>query len=180
MGQVSRTRLGRAPISCRLCSARRYADRMPASDVNPNTIRREHLWERLWAGLVVLYSVGRALVVWRTLAKYGVNPVVYLIIDVATSWPYGIATARIVFNVLRHRWSHVRNWILVAVPTFIAPDLYLLITAHRAPRTVYVVLIMVIAFLAAAAVATLIQQIRAGRRVTYRDAELAGSVGRAV
>ncbi len=165
MSQVSRTRLGRAPIRCCLRSISRYADRVLVSDVNPDTIRREHRWERLWAGLVVLYSIGRALVVWRTLAKYGVNPVVYLIIDVVTSWPYGIATARIVFNVLRRRWSNVRNWILVAAPTFIAPDLYLLITAHRAPHTVYVVLIMVIAFLAVAAVATLMQQIRAGRRV---------------
>jgi len=144
---------------------------MSVNDVNPDTIRREHLWERLWAGLVVLYSIGRALVVWRVLAKYGVNPVIYLVIDVITSWPYGIATARIVLNVLRRRWSRVRNWTFVAVPTFIAPDLYLLIAAHRAPRAVYVVLIMVIVFLAAAAVATLMQQIRAGRRKARRNAD---------
>lgn len=126
--------------------------------------RRQIFWERLWAGSVVLYSVGATFVVWRTLAKYGVNPILFFIIDVTTSWPYGIATARIVVNVIKLEWKAVRKWTWVAVITFVTPQVYILVSARHAPRDVYLIVIMVISFLVLFALISVLLHIRSSRR----------------
>ena len=122
--------------------------------------RREILGERIWAGLLVLYSTGAAYLVWRTLSKYGVNPIAFLIIDMVTSWPYGISTARIVVNAVKRQWHEVRKWAWVAAATFIAPDVYVLASASRAPRSVYLILIVVISALVISAILSVLLQIR--------------------
>jgi hypothetical protein len=125
-----------------------------------NQTRREIFWERIWAGLLVLYSVGAAYLVWRTLGKYGVNAIIFLVIDVVTSWPYGLATARIVVNVVKREWKAVRKWAWVAAITFITPDIYVLASATRAPRDIYLLIIAVITLLVLFAILSVVLQIR--------------------
>ena len=143
----------------------------PEPHSEANRSRKEILWERIWAGLLVFYSVGAAYLVWRTLSPYGVNPIVFLIIDMVTSWPYGLATARIVVNVVKARWSEVRKWSWVAGVTFIAPDVYVLASAHHAPRHIYVLLLLVITALIALAILSIILQIRSWGRLAASTAE---------
>jgi hypothetical protein len=142
------------------------------SGVKPT--RREIFWERLWAGVLVLYSVGAAYVVWRTLGKYGVNAFVFLIVDVATSWPYGIATARIVVNAVKRNWKEVRKWTWVAAITFTTPDVYVLASAHHAPRDVYRIIVVVVAFLVLFAILSVVLQIRSGGKLATRSTRDAG------
>ncbi len=130
--------------------------------------RREILGERIWAGLLVLYSTGAAFLVWKTLSQYGVNPVAFLIIDMVTSWPYGISTARIVVNAVRRQWHEVRKWAWVAAATFIAPDVYVLASANHAPRRVYLFLIVVISALIISAVLSVLLQIRSKSKLEDR------------
>ena len=128
--------------------------------------RREIFGERIWAGLLVLYSTGAAFLVWKTLSKYGVNPIAFLIIDMVSSWPYGISTARIVVNAVKRQWHEVRKWAWVAAATFIAPDVYILASASRAPRSVYLILVVVISALILLAVLSVLLQIRSKGKFT--------------
>ena len=128
--------------------------------------KREILGERIWAGLLVLYSTGAAFLVWKTLSKYGVNPIAFLIIDMVSSWPYGISTARIVVNAVKRQWHEVRKWAWVAAATFIAPDVYILASASRAPRSVYLILVVVISALILLAVLSVLLQIRSKGKFT--------------
>jgi hypothetical protein len=139
-----------------------YAGGMVAQKPHTDHVptRREIFWERLWAGMLVLYSVGAAYIVWRTLGKYGVNAIVFLVIDVVTSWPYGLATARIVVNVVKRQWKAVRKWSWVAAITFITPDIYVLASAHHAPRDVYLIIVVVVTFLVIFAILSVVLQIR--------------------
>jgi len=125
--------------------------------------RREHFWERAWASTIIMYSFGATFVVWKGLAKYGVNPIYFFIIDVCTSWPYGIATARLAVDVVRRDWKDARKWALVALVTFFTPQVYILIVAHHVPKDVYLIIIAVIICLTFFAVVALIQQIRTTR-----------------
>lgn len=127
--------------------------------------RRQIFWERLWASSIVLYSVGATFVVWRTLGKYGVNPVLFFVIDVITSWPYGIATARIVVNVINRKWKAVRRWSWVAAITFVTPQVYILASARHAPRDVYLIVISVISFLVLFAFLSVLLHIRSSQRL---------------
>ena len=126
--------------------------------------RREAVLERLWAGTIVVYSFGAAVVVNKTLRKYGVNPYLFFVIDICTSWPYGIATARIVINTMAKNWKAVRKWTWIAAITFVTPQVYILITAHHAPRDVYLIVIAVISFLIVFAIAGVLLQIRNTRK----------------
>lgn len=127
-------------------------------------LARQPLIEKLWASTIVIYSFGATLVVWKTLHKYGVNPLLFFIIDVCTSWPYGIATARIVAKVFERDWKQVQKWSLTAAICFVTPQVYVLAASHHAPKDVYIAVISVCVALGCFALLSLLIQIRSGRR----------------
>ena len=88
---------------------------------------------RAWAIGVVLFSVGRALITWPTLSTYGVNPWVFLAIDVVTAPPYGIAQALTV-KILRDRTRPPRDaliWAVIVVVMFLAPYIYIIAASEE-------------------------------------------------
>lgn len=140
---------------------------MPVRKVNSGSglTRRQIFWERLWASTILLYTIVATLIVWKTLSKYGVNVLVFFVIDAITSWTYGIATARLLLSVIKGDWKIVRKWSLAAALSFITPQVYILTSARHAPRDVYLIVVVVIALLILFALATLLLQIRKSRRV---------------
>lgn len=133
--------------------------------------RRQIFWERLLASTVLLYTVGATFVVWRTLEKYGVNVLLFFIIDGITSWTYGIATARLIVSAIKREWRAVRKWAEASAISFVVPQIYILVSARHAPHDVYLTVIIVISFLSFLAALTLLLQIRRSRRddVKRRD-----------
>ena len=95
--------------------------------------RRQTLWERLLASSVLLYTVGATFVVWRTLGKYGVNVLLFFVIDAITSWNYGIATARLIVGAIKREWKAVRKWAVASAISFVTPQIYILASAWHAP-----------------------------------------------
>jgi len=96
-------------------------------------IRSLGLLGRAWAVGVILFSVARALIAWPTLGSYGVNPWVFLAVDVVTAPPYGIAQA-VTVKILRNRSRLPRDaapWALVVVLMFLAPYLYILLASDE-------------------------------------------------
>ncbi|MBI3430228.1 MAG: hypothetical protein HY050_09300 [Actinobacteria bacterium] len=134
-------------------------------DSGSGLTRRQTFWERLWASTILLYTVVATLVVWRTLSQYGVNVLLFFIIDAITSWTYGIATARLLLSVIKGEWKVVRKWALAAAISFITPQVYILASARHAPRDVYLMVVIVIALLVFFAALTLLLQIRKSKLV---------------
>lgn len=128
---------------------------------------KRRLLERLWVIVVILYGAGRAFVVWKALGKYGVNPWLYLALDIASSWPYGVATARLVTSVIDREFSRARTWGVVAAITFLLPDLYILAVARHVPTEVYIIFISIISLLALLAIASLVSKVRNGRKARH-------------
>lgn len=60
---------------------------------------------RAWVAAIFGYSVLRAVVVWPTLGRYGVNPWMFLFIDVVTAWPYAVGQVRVVQGLRRRNWQ---------------------------------------------------------------------------
>jgi len=120
--------------------------------------------ERVWVLLVVVYGFGKSLVVWGALGKYGVNPFIYLVVDIAAAIPYGIATARVVINGIARNWREVRKWSRVATITHFIPDIYIFSVIRSAPRIIIDGLISVIAFFTLVAIASVAAQMREHRR----------------
>jgi hypothetical protein len=125
---------------------------------------RQSLIEKLWASTIVLYSFAATIIVWRGLHKYGVNPLLFFVIDVCTSWPYGIATARVVAKVFERDWRSVQKWSWIAAICFVTPQIYVLSASHHAPRDVYLIVITVCVIMVIFAVGSLFWQIRKGSK----------------
>jgi len=119
---------------------------------------------RAWVVAVLAWSVARTLVVARMLGRYGVSPWAYGAVDLAVSWPYAMATAGVVTNLLDRRRSAARRCALAAAATFLAPDVYLVLAGHGKPTVVYVVVVVVSVLFAGSALVSVGLQVRAGRR----------------
>ena len=102
--------------------------------------RRRVVLERIWVVATVGYGMARALLVGATLSQYGVNPWGYLALDLATSVPLGIATARVVCALVDRDLRKARNWGIVAVLTDFAPDVFIVVVGRDMPVIVYGVL----------------------------------------
>ena len=85
-------------------------------------------------GVVVLCAL-RAVVVWPMLARYGVNPWWFLVLDVGTAPFYGLGQAMGV-KILRDESRPLRAampWIGMVLFSFLAPYLYVLRSAGSLP-----------------------------------------------
>lgn len=122
--------------------------------------KRIKLWERLWASSILLYTVFATIVVWKTLSKYGVNPIIFAVIDAITSWSYGIGTARLVTTLIEKKRDQLTKWVFVSALSFIIPPIYVLSSASHAPKSDYYSVIGVIAILAIFTINSLNSQIK--------------------
>lgn len=119
--------------------------------------------ERLWILLVVIYGVGKSIVVWHTLGKYGVNALLYFIFDIGAAIPYGIATARVVIYGLVRDWPRVRIWGAIALVTHFIPDIYIFAVLNEPPPLLVDGLVFVLVLFTVVAIIGLVRQVQ-GRR----------------
>lgn len=120
---------------------------------------------RSWAIGVVLFSAARALVAWPTLGRYGVDPWVFLAIDLLTAPPYGVAQA-VTVKILRDArrpWHDASVWAGIVLAAFLAPYVYVFAASGSLPPLATIgVLVWMCVFGALAAWRTW-SQIRSGR-----------------
>jgi hypothetical protein len=104
--------------------------------------RRRVLLERGWVVGIVLFTIGRFVVAYGTLERYGINIWVFGFIDIITAVPYGVSTARLAGAIVDRNFTGMSQWGLLACFTFLAPYLYLIWEGIDAglPSLVYVVL----------------------------------------
>lgn len=126
--------------------------------------KRQTFWERIWASTILLYTLAATFVVWKALHKYGVNPYLFFLIDLITSWFYGIASARLVVALIKKRWGESQKWGWLSAINFILPQAYILLAARRVPHHLYVIIYSVIGALIAFALIGIGSQIRSARQ----------------
>lgn len=100
-----------------------------------NEIRSLGGFGRAWAVGIFLFSAARALIAWPTLGRYGVDPWLFLAIDLVTALPYGIAQALTV-KILRDRSRPPADsvpWAVVVVAMFVAPYVYIFLASGSMP-----------------------------------------------
>ncbi len=117
---------------------------------------------RAWSVGIIAFSAARALLAWPALGRYGVNPWLFLAIDLLTAPPYGISQA-VTVKILRDPTRPQRDalgWGLVVVAMFLAPYLYIFVGSGEMPRLAYVGLVAWMVVFGAFAVLRTVRQIR--------------------
>lgn len=91
-----------------------------------------------WLILVLAWAGFRAVVINRFFGDHKVNAWGYLAVDLASSIPYAIYSARAVVNFLDRYWVVFRRNVIFAAIFFYIPDIYVFIFARTVPTSLYV------------------------------------------
>jgi hypothetical protein len=136
-------------------------------------LRRKRL-ERAWIVIGVGYSIVRVFIANATVKKYGVNIWAFAVVEIGSSFPYSLGTARVVARLVDKSYRSATKWGMLAAVCFIAPETFIVITGercgrrhpgrcHRMPNRVYEVIGLVILVLGSLAVWSIIRKVRQAR-----------------
>jgi len=114
----------------------------------------------IWYLLVLGWAIIRTFLVKEVFQKNGVNPYIYLIIDLAASVPYAKYTHKLAISYLDKDWKSFRFALLVSVVTFYAPDIYILVSARHVPTSIYFGFFLVLAVFSTAAVISVLKRVK--------------------
>lgn len=114
-----------------------------------------------------MFTVGRFVIAYGALDRYGVNIWMFGFIDLITAVPYGVSTARLVGALVDRSYESVAGWAAVASASFLAPYLYLAWAGRDVgfPRVVFVVLGVLAISFGTYAVYGIGRKVRLGRNV---------------
>lgn len=98
--------------------------------------------------IVLLYAVVRFFVVRATLEEYGVNSLVFLLIDIVTAIFYVLGIEQLVWALkIRLSLTKIIVWGAVTVITFAAPYWYLYAAGQAMPLSIFIGLGIIISLL---------------------------------
>ena len=99
---------------------------------------RDKRAQRTWLALVLAWVFIRTLVIRDVFGGYGVNPLVYFLIDLCSAAPYAILSGRAVVNFLDKNWVSFRRNAFFALFFFYMPDMYVLSSAQELPSSLLI------------------------------------------
>jgi len=100
--------------------------------------KHQHLVERFWIAIVIVWGCIKAIVIKDVFGKYGINTWIYLAIDLGIAVPYALSTARFVIFGLEKKWAKAWPYGIAAIIFHFIPDIYILAGSHSVPRGIYV------------------------------------------
>jgi hypothetical protein len=141
------------------------------SEHDTATIARRRMLTRTWAVVVVGWSFVRTLIVWAAVGDYGLNPWIYLAIDLVSACIDAVTTPRMVLNFIDNRYTAALKWAAISLAVFIVPDLYIFLGTRELPRNVIVIVCLIIGVTLLAGVVSVVHKVRAGRAARAALAE---------
>lgn len=127
------------------------------------TLQRRRRLSRTWAGIVVAWAGIRTIIVWAALHDYGINPWIYLSLDLASAITDAVTTPRMVLDFIDDRFRRAVKWALVSLVAFIIPDLYIFLGTRTLPKRIIVALCLIILLTLAVGVIAVVRKVRRGR-----------------
>ena len=118
---------------------------------------------RAWVIGNIAFSAVRALIAWPTFGRYGVNPWVFLALDILTAPPYGLSQALTV-KILRDPSRPQRDaliWAAGVIVFFLAPYAYIFAASGDMPLFAYLGVIAWMAVFGILAVVRMYREVRA-------------------
>lgn len=144
--------------------------------VNPNS-RSTRTVQRAWVGATLAYGALRVALAGAFLADYGVNIVVFAVIELTSSYVFGAASGRLVDEVIRGcRGSRIRLG-LITLAGYSAPDAYVIVHAHRFPEGLRNTVLGIVTGTTIVSTAVLVRRIRAERNQGAQEGSKATDTG---
>ncbi len=130
---------------------------------DPATQQRRRRLSYTWAGIVVVWSFIRTVIVWAAVGDYGLNPWIYLTLDLAAAIVDALSTPRMVLYFIDDHLRKAIKWALISLVVFIIPDLYIFLGTRTLPRRIIVVICAIIGLTLTIGVLGVRRKIKKGR-----------------
>ena len=131
---------------------------------DPATLQRRRRLSYTWAAIVVTWSLIRTLIVWAAVGDYGLNPWVYLSIDLASAAVDAVTTPRMVLSFIDDHYRSAIKWGVLSLIAFVVPDLYIFLGTRTLPTRIIVVLCIIIGLTLVVGVVTVVRKVHKGRQ----------------
>ena len=137
------------------------------------TRRKRKSVSRAWAIAVMTWAFLRTLIVWAALGDYGLNPWIYLAIDLCCAAVDAVTTPRMVLEFIDGHYRSATKWAVISLLAFLAPDAYIFLGTRTLPVKLVIIVGCVVALTLSAAVISVLRKIRAGRTANLAGETLA-------
>lgn len=127
------------------------------------TLQRRKRLSRTWAGIVVVWSLIRTVIVWAAVGDYGLNPWIYLSLDLSSAIVDVLTTPRMVLSFIDDHFKQAIKWAFISLVAFIVPDLYIFLGTRTLPTRIIVVVCLIIGLTLTVGVIGVVRRIRRGR-----------------
>ena len=127
------------------------------------TLQRRRRLSRTWAGIVVVWSLIRTVIVWAAVGDYGLNPWIYLSLDLSSAIVDAFTTPRMVLSFIDDHFKQAIKWAFISLVAFIVPDLYIFLGTRTLPTRIIVVVCLIIGLTLTVGVIGVVRRIRRGR-----------------
>ena len=127
------------------------------------TLQRRKRLSRTWAGIVVVWSLIRTVIVWAAVGDYGLNPWIYLSLDLSSAIVDAFTTPRMVLSFIDDHFKQAIKWAFISLVAFIVPDLYIFLGTRTLPTRIIVVVCLIIGLTLTVGVIGVVRSIRRGR-----------------
>lgn len=138
---------------------------MPAAspDHSAATLRRRKHLSRGWAIIVVGWSVVRTIIVWAAVGDYGLNPWIYLLIDLCSATVDARSTPKMVLYFIDDHYRKALKWAAISLGAFLVPDAYIFLGTRTLPNNLIAVILGIIGVTLLAAVIGVVVKVHKGR-----------------
>ena len=110
---------------------------MPMNQQSKTGFLRHKRARYAWLFLVLVWACFIALAINKFFGDHNVNSWGYLAVDLASSVPYALYSAKAVINFLDKSWMVFRKNVIMTALFFYIPDLYVLLFARTVPTSLY-------------------------------------------
>jgi hypothetical protein len=104
---------------------------------------------KIWFALVLAWSIIRSVIIARVFHKYGLSPTIYFAIDFLSSFVYAHASAQSLLAYIDKNRTRAIWWGLATIPSFYAPDIYIVYSSKQVPTSTYIGFAVILAALSA-------------------------------
>lgn len=139
---------------------------------DPAVLARRKVLARSWAGIVIGWAFIRTLIVWAAVGDYGLNPWIYLCIDLVSACVDAITTPRMVLSFVDEEYKKATKWAAISLGAFIVPDLYIFLGTRTLPTRIIVAVVAIIGVTLSAGVISVMRKVKAGRAAKAALCEL--------
>lgn len=105
----------------------------------------------------------RTIIVWAAVGDYGLNPWIYLSIDLVCATTDAYSTPKMVLHFIDNRYRLAIRWAVISLVAFLIPDVYIFFGTRTLPDHLIAIIIGIITLTLLAGVFGVVRKVHQGR-----------------